>query len=260
MNTPGPEKPPRTSGATESRAGDTGATGTSPTRKPSTNKSSQVSAEAREATLQPSISEDAAHMARAAPETVKQTARDATQAAASVAASLSSDVKEAAQTFQEAAKEQASEFASDVGHELKEAAQEQKTRGADALHGFAHAIETAASELEGQSPGVARRIHEAAKSMEGLSTNLRSRSVNELMHAASDLARSQPMVFIAGAVAAGFVLSRFLKSSASDDSVGQGSSRSGGHASPAPGTGSSNPQGTAGQEPIFPTGSVSPSI
>ena len=63
------------------------------------------------------------------------------------------------------------------------------------LKGFAHAIETAAGELESQSPGVARHIRKAARSVEGLSNNLRSRNVDELMHAASDLARSQPAVF-----------------------------------------------------------------
>ena len=174
------------------------------------------------------------------------------EAVTGAAASLTSDVKEAAQSFQRAAKGQATEFAADVGHELKETAEQQKTRGVDALKGFAHAIETAAGELESQSPGVARHIRNAARSVEGLSNNLRSRNVDELMHAASDLARSQPAVFIAGAVAAGFVLSRFLKSSASDDSAGPSASLPSTTASPA--TASAKP------EPYFPAGSVSPNI
>jgi hypothetical protein len=164
------------------------------------------------------------------------------------AASLTADVKDAAQSLRRAATGQATEFASDVGHELKQTAEQQKTRGIDALKGFAHAIETAAGELQSQSPGVARHIREAAKSVEGLSNNLRNRSVDELMHAASDLARSQPGVFVAGAVAAGFALSRFFKSSAPDDSAG--STGSSATASPA----------TRTAAPHFPAGSVSPKI
>ena len=34
------------------------------------------------------------------------------------------------------------------------------------------------------------------------------------MHSATDAARSQPVLFFAGAIAAGFTLSRFFKSSA----------------------------------------------
>ena len=243
----GPDKPPGMPGAGGQGARGIGAT-SAPTRKPPVNTTAQPSADTRVATLQPSISQ----IARAAPEAVKQTARDASEAVTSAAASLTSDVKEAAQSFQRAAKGQATEFAADVGHELKETAEQQKTRGVDALKGFAHAIETAAGELESQSPGVARHIRNAARSVEGLSNNLRSRNVDELMHAASDLARSQPAVFIAGAVAAGFVLSRFLKSSASDDSAGPSASRPSTTASPA--------TASAKTEPYFPAGSVSPNI
>jgi hypothetical protein len=250
MNTSGPDKPPGMPGAGGQGARRIGAT-SAPTRKPPVNTTVQPSADTRVATLQPSISQDVAQIARAAPAAVKQTARGATEAVTN-AASLTSDVKEAAQSFQRAAKGQATEFAADVGHELKETAEQQKTRGVDALKGFAHAIETAAGELESQSPGVARHIRNAARSVEGLSNNLRSRNVDELMHAASDLARSQPAVFIAGAVAAGFVLSRFLKSSASDDGARPSPARSSAHASPA--------TRTAAPDPYFPAGSVSPKI
>ena len=257
MNNPGPQKPPGTPGAGGPGARGTGGEGARGTGRPSTqppkppiNISSQASTGTREATLQPSISEDAAQIARAAPEAVKQTAQDAAQAVTGAAASLTADVKDAAQSLRRAATGQATEFASDVGHELKETAEQQKTRGVDALKGFAHAIETAAGELESQSPGVARHIREAAKSVEGLSNNLRNRSVDELMHAASDLARSQPGVFIVGAVAAGFALSRFLKSSVPDDSARPSSTGSSAHASP--------PSRTAAPDPYLPAGSVWP--
>jgi hypothetical protein len=164
---------------------------------------------------------------------VKDAASDARRASAD----LASDLKQAAQSAQRAAKEQASAFAGDVGHELSHSAEEQKVRGAEAIQGFARAMNSAAGELEGQSPMVSRYVRDAAQQVEALSGNLRSKSVPDLMHAASDLARAQPLLFIAGAVASGFALSRFLKSSASrSDSVSSGRSASaGGQAGTTPG-------------------------
>jgi hypothetical protein len=93
------------------------------------------------------------------------------------------------------------------------------------MQGFARAISCAADELEGQSPRVAKSVRDAAGKIEGLSDNLSHRSVDDLMKAATELARSQPTMFIAGAVVAGFALSRFLKSSAN------GSPQTGNHGS-----------------------------
>ena len=143
---------------------------------------------------------------------------DSASEAKNVAASLSKDLKEAAKTASRAVKDQASEFATSVGHELSKTAEDQKARGVDAIQGFARAITCAAAELEGQSPRVAQSVRDAAKKVEGLSENISGRNVDELMKAATELARSQPMLFIGGAVAAGFALSRFLKSSGNGQS------------------------------------------
>ena len=51
------------------------------------------------------------------------------------------------------------------------------------------------------------------------------------MKAATELARSQPMLFIGGAVAAGFALSRFLKSSANGQSFVDRRSNASAHSS-----------------------------
>jgi hypothetical protein len=177
---------------------------------------------------------DAADSARSAAANVKDAARDAASDARRASADLASDLKQAAQSAQRAAKEQAAAFAGDVGHELNQSAEEQKVRGAEAIQGFARAMNSAAGELEGQSPMVSRYVRDAAQQVEALSGNLRSKSVPDLMHAASDLARSQPLLFIAGAVASGFALSRFLKSSASRSS-GTGRSAASGEAAPTPG-------------------------
>jgi hypothetical protein len=159
--------------------------------------------------------------------------RSQTSQAAAAAESLGADMKEAAKTATRAVKEQASEFAADIGHELSKTAEAQKMRGVEAIQSFARAIGCAAAELEHQSPQIAHSVRDAAHKVEGLSNNISNRSVDELLKAATDLARAQPMLFIGGAVAAGFALSRFLKSGANGHrekargETGQGSQMSG---------------------------------
>jgi hypothetical protein len=114
-------------------------------------------------------------------------------------------------------REQVGAFGADIGHELSKGVEQQKTRGVEAMRAFAAAVDTAAQELEQQSPEVARYVHVAAESLRNLSGSIEGRSLNELMRSASDLARSRPSLYFAGAVAAGFALSRFLKSSAHHD-------------------------------------------
>jgi hypothetical protein len=242
MNTQ-PKKPALKGGATDPRPGSSQTTGSkSPAAaKPGAYPSSSERSGRQQAPL-PSLMEDAADTTRSVTKDVRGMASDAARASAA----LSADLKQAAQSAQRAVKEQASEFAADVGEELSHTAEEQKIRGVEAMQGFARAITTAAGELEGQSPMVARYVRDAGKQVEVLSRNLRGRSITDLMGAASDLARSQPVVFIAGAVAAGFALSRFLKSSASRsfseessgravDDRGQRSRTSGGYPQSRPG-------------------------
>lgn len=128
--------------------------------------------------------------------------------------SLRDDMKQAAKSATRAVKQQASELASDLGSELGRTVEDQKRRGTEAMMGFARAIDTAAGEMESQSPMVARYVRDAARQVEGLSDTLNNRSLTDLMRSASDMARSRPLIFFGGAVAAGILLSRFLKSSA----------------------------------------------
>ncbi len=130
-------------------------------------------------------------------------------------ASLGSSLKETAQSATDALRHQATQLAQDVGYELNKTGKDQKMRGADAIRHVARAIDSAASELESQSPTVARTVHETARQVEGFWDNLSGRSVNELIQSATELARAQPALFIGGSVIAGFALARFLMSSSS---------------------------------------------
>lgn len=129
-------------------------------------------------------------------------------------ASIAGELRQTAQSAGRAAREQADAFASEIGQELGRKAEDEKSKGIEALQSFAAAIDTAAREMERQSPQVARYVHQAAERMHSLSSTIDQRSINDLMRNATDLARSRPGMFFAGAVAAGFALSRFLKSSA----------------------------------------------
>jgi len=126
---------------------------------------------------------------------------------------LAQDTVEAAKGLAQSVTAQASNLASNIGQELSSTAEARVASGADALRGFAKAIQTAAQELDSQSPQVARHMRDAAGQVEAFSDTIRNRKVGDLLNAASDLARSQPTAFITGAVVAGFALARFFKSS-----------------------------------------------
>ena len=151
---------------------------------------------------------------------VERSQQNASEPKSPSGASLGAGLKQTAQSATDALRRQASELAQDVGHELNKTGEDQKMRGADAIRHVARAIDSAASELESQSPTVARTVHETARQVEGLSDNLSGRSVNELIQSATELARAQPALFIGGSVVAGFALARFLMSSAPHRSGG----------------------------------------
>jgi hypothetical protein len=127
-------------------------------------------------------------------------------------AQITEAVKEAARATIRAVSAQASEFSSNIAGELSATAEMEKDRGAASMRGFARAIRTAAGELDVQSPQIADHFRGAAASVESFSDNLRSRSVGDLFSAATEMARNQPAAFFAGAIVAGFALSRFLVS------------------------------------------------
>ena len=147
-------------------------------------------------------------------EGLRDTAQSAAEAARQQAgASLRDGVKDTARTASDAVRQQAAKFAEDVGHELNKTGEAQKARGVEAIRCVARAIDSAADELENQSPQVASTVHQAARRVDELSDNLSNRNLNELIDSVTQLARSQPALFLGGSVAAGFALARFLKSS-----------------------------------------------
>jgi hypothetical protein len=101
-----------------------------------------------------------------------------------------------------------------VGASLREAMAdvlaEQQARLADSAHGFAEALRRTADAQSEASPIVSRCADQAAVQLERLADTLRHRELADLVDGAEGLARRQPALFIAGAVAAGFVAARLL--------------------------------------------------
>lgn len=112
----------------------------------------------------------------------------------------------------EGVREQAGDMAQSVKKRARAMADDQKDASADQLHGFARAIDQAADQLENEFPQAASYVHEAAQRVDNVSTMIRERSIEELLHEANHFARKNAIAFFGMSLAAGFALSRFLKS------------------------------------------------
>jgi len=96
----------------------------------------------------------------------------------------------------------------------RSAFEHQQHRIADSIGSVAEALHQAANQLNEKNQDVAARYTDtAAERIEQFADSLRNRDVDELVNQAEQYARRQPEVFIGGAIAVGFVLARFLRTS-----------------------------------------------
>jgi hypothetical protein len=85
---------------------------------------------------------------------------------------------------------------------------------AERIEGVAHALRQAGQDLAGRDEGtLAHYTDSLAGQLDNFSNTLRDRDIGSLLEDAKQLAHRQPELFVAGALAAGFVLGRFFKSS-----------------------------------------------
>lgn len=128
------------------------------------------------------------------------------------------DVREQFASAAESAKEQIGAAASSMKEKARAMADDQKAAGAERLSGFARAINVAADQLEDELPQAASYVREAAAKVDDVSTMIRERSIEDLMHEANRFARANTVAFFGISLVAGFALARFLKSGASSHS------------------------------------------
>ncbi len=113
------------------------------------------------------------------------------------------------------AKHQASRLSDEAQRRARSLVDRQKESAAATVGGWANALRAAARQLDEQEQGGAGRYMEwAAEGIERFSHSLREQDLDSLLHQTEDFARRQPAVLVGGAVALGFLASRFLKSSA----------------------------------------------
>ena len=98
-----------------------------------------------------------------------------------------------------------------VGKKVEEVADRSRTAGADAVSGLGRTAGAIADSVAEQSPALADYVRGAGDKIDRLAEDLREKKVGELLTAAADFGRSQPVVLLAGAALVGFALSRLVK-------------------------------------------------
>jgi len=98
------------------------------------------------------------------------------------------------------------------------------TKAGDTLSQVAQAVRQSGEGMRDQQPVIADVADTAARRVEDLSSYLREHDAREVFQTVEDFARRQPAVVLAGGLALGLALGRFLKSAqgTGDGSVGAG--------------------------------------
>lgn len=131
-----------------------------------------------------------------------------------------SDMAKQAQKVTQGALDQGKQIVDETVDTVKKQAdsalQEQKQQAVDKLEGVAGALRTSGEELrKNDLAAFADYANSAADYVEDFSHYISNRNPFELWGEVQSFARRQPEVFVLGTLAAGFLLGRFLRSSAS---------------------------------------------
>ena len=153
----------------------------------------------------------------------KQAAADLSKTAGDAAGQTASGIKDSANAALSTLKDQAGQAADEAKSTISAVADEAKSRltqivddqkaaGADQVAGLARAVYTAAGDLRDSSPQLAKLVESAADRVDGIADDIRASNLSEILGALSAFGRRQPVMLFGGAVLAGFLLARFVKS------------------------------------------------
>jgi ElaB/YqjD/DUF883 family membrane-anchored ribosome-binding protein len=126
---------------------------------------------------------------------------------------VAEQVQSQAQQVAQQAQQTAGQVATQAKQQTTSALNSQKDKAADSLESVAQALRQTSQQLQQQQGGISQLVNKAADRVEQVSQYLRNRDVNDLVYDAEGYARSNPGVFLGGALALGFLTARFLKSS-----------------------------------------------
>ena len=106
--------------------------------------------------------------------------------------------------------------AADVAHDAKKAAESKLDAGkdfaADHLGAVAGALRETSRQLRNGDSAITEYVEKAARSVDGASTYLQTRTIAQLIADVEGYARREPAVFLGGAFFVGLLGGRFLKS------------------------------------------------
>ena len=106
----------------------------------------------------------------------------------------------------------------EAGSKARSAAEEGKSKAADTLSSVSRATREAAEKLKGSEVDMlAPYVESAADSIDGFADRMREKSVDDLVDDVRELVRRSPVLVIGIAAVAGFLVSRFLRSSSRRD-------------------------------------------
>ncbi|WP_447555413.1 hypothetical protein [Vreelandella sp. EE22] len=119
-------------------------------------------------------------------------------------------------------KDQGKEAAHDISdaaqHQAEHLYDNQRKAFAEQAHKFTDVMKKAADDFDNQQqPFFSQQVRKVANLADGFSNQLRDKDLRRICHDAQDYSRREPAIFIGGAIAAGFLAARFLRSSRSHD-------------------------------------------
>lgn len=144
----------------------------------------------------------------------KSVANDVNQQARQAKDEAVAKVKSTASDLADQARQQAASVRADVQDKVESKATDQKVKATAQINSVASALRQTGKELRTQDQdNFAQYTDVAADQIERVSGYLEDRNIGELMNEVKRFANRQPEIFIAGSLAAGFFLGRFLRSS-----------------------------------------------
>lgn len=105
-------------------------------------------------------------------------------------------------------------FAQRLKEDGRKTLEQRKRSAAARVDEFAQAIGRTGAQFSDNEPTIADLANRLAGTVGNLATRLRDGSIDELVDDTRAFARQNPALFIAGGIAAGLVLARFVKASA----------------------------------------------
>ena len=127
--------------------------------------------------------------------------------------SASDTARSEAQRLGQEARDQAHQLTREASERGTRMLEERKGKFTSEVEAVAHVLHRSADELGADGSHAAEYAHWVAGALDRVSQHLHQKDVKSLLRETQDFARREPGLVIGGAVALGFALTRFLKSS-----------------------------------------------